>query len=135
MCDSDIDYDVDQLISCDSCGITVHQSCYGVPELPGNDEVWQCRACELREQVGQWAVSSRGCTVDHTQHRLPSAVCLLSVEQSQLSKPAQSASRCWCLCVILVRCLLFRGTPVSVFPKLFLSIVLAGMMLQYLAAS
>lgn len=35
MCDSDVDYDFDQLVSCDACGITVHQSCYGVPEAPG----------------------------------------------------------------------------------------------------
>lgn len=39
VCDSDIDYDFDQLVSCDSCGITVHQSCYGIPELPGVDEM------------------------------------------------------------------------------------------------
>lgn len=35
VCDSDIDFDSDQLVSCDKCNITVHQSCYGVPELPG----------------------------------------------------------------------------------------------------
>ena len=35
VCDSDVDYDFDQLVSCDACGITVHQSCYGVPEAPG----------------------------------------------------------------------------------------------------
>lgn len=50
VCDSDIDYDYDQLISCDACGVTVHQSCYGVPEAPGMEDVWMCRACELREQ-------------------------------------------------------------------------------------
>lgn len=49
MCDSDIDYDCDQLVSCDGCGITVHQSCYGIPELPGIDDMWLCRACELKE--------------------------------------------------------------------------------------
>ena len=48
MCDSDVDYDQDQLVSCDMCGITVHQSCYGVQELPGEDDMWLCRACELK---------------------------------------------------------------------------------------
>ena len=48
VCDSDVDFDFDQLVSCDMCGITVHQSCYGVPELPGVDDMWLCRACELK---------------------------------------------------------------------------------------
>ena len=48
VCDSDVDFDSDQLVSCDLCGITVHQSCYGVPELPGVDDMWLCRACELK---------------------------------------------------------------------------------------
>lgn len=48
VCDSDVDYDQDQLVSCDMCGITVHQSCYGVQELPGEDDMWLCRACELK---------------------------------------------------------------------------------------
>ena len=48
MCDSDVDYDMDQLVSCDMCGITVHQSCYGVAEVPGEDDMWLCRACELK---------------------------------------------------------------------------------------
>ena len=48
VCDSDVDFDSDQLVSCDMCGITVHQSCYGVPELPGVDDMWLCRACELK---------------------------------------------------------------------------------------
>ena len=49
VCDADTDYDYDQLIMCDMCGVTVHQSCYGVQELPGIEEMWLCRACELRE--------------------------------------------------------------------------------------
>ncbi|DBA81836.1 TPA: hypothetical protein ACH3X1_007555 [Trebouxia sp. C0004] len=49
VCDSDVDYDQDQLVSCDMCGITVHQSCYGVQELPGEDDMWLCRACELKD--------------------------------------------------------------------------------------
>ena len=37
-------------MSCDSCGITVHQSCYGISELPDLDEMWMCRVCELKEE-------------------------------------------------------------------------------------
>ena len=48
VCDSDVDFDFDQLVSCDQCGITVHQSCYGVPELPGEDDLWLCRSCEFK---------------------------------------------------------------------------------------
>jgi hypothetical protein len=43
VCDSDIDYDTDQLVSCDGCGITVHQSCYGIPECPAMEDLWLCR--------------------------------------------------------------------------------------------
>ena len=43
VCDGSIDYDVDQLVSCDGCGIVVHQSCYGIPEAPGKDDMWLCR--------------------------------------------------------------------------------------------
>jgi hypothetical protein len=43
VCDSDVDYDCDQLVSCEGCGVTVHQSCYGVPELPDEDDMWLCR--------------------------------------------------------------------------------------------
>ena len=53
VCDSDVDYDMDQLVSCDMCGITVHQSCYGVAEVPGEDDMWLCRACELKVTPGQ----------------------------------------------------------------------------------
>lgn len=28
----------------------MHQSCYGISELPGPEEVWLCRACESREE-------------------------------------------------------------------------------------
>lgn len=44
VCDSDVDYDFDQLVSCDACGITVHQSCYGVPEAPGAQS-WPFHLC------------------------------------------------------------------------------------------
>uniref|UniRef100_A0A7S3R019 PHD-type domain-containing protein n=1 Tax=Dunaliella tertiolecta TaxID=3047 RepID=A0A7S3R019_DUNTE len=50
VCDSDVDYDIDQLVSCDGCGITCHQSCYGIPEVPGPDDIWLCRTCELKEK-------------------------------------------------------------------------------------
>jgi hypothetical protein len=43
VCDSDVDYDCDRLVSCDGCSITVHQSCYGIPELPDEDDMWLCR--------------------------------------------------------------------------------------------
>ncbi len=43
VCDSDVDYDCDRLVSCDGCGLAVHQSCYGVHELPGLDDMWLCR--------------------------------------------------------------------------------------------
>ncbi len=52
VCDSDVDFDTDQLVSCDACGLTVHQSCYGVAELPGVDDMWLCRACELKARPG-----------------------------------------------------------------------------------
>lgn len=46
VCDSDVDTDYDQLVGCDQCGITVHQTCYGVTDLPGEDDLWLCRVCE-----------------------------------------------------------------------------------------
>lgn len=49
ICDTDTDYDSDQLIMCDMCGITVHQSCYGVNDLPEMDEEWLCRSCEAQK--------------------------------------------------------------------------------------
>ncbi|KAL6758055.1 PHD-zinc-finger like domain-containing protein [Haematococcus lacustris] len=55
VCDSDVDYDCDQLVSCDGCGITVHQSCYGIVDLPGHDDMWLCRACEHKEKTGSVA--------------------------------------------------------------------------------
>jgi hypothetical protein len=64
VCDSDVDFDSDQLVSCDACGLTVHQSCYGVPDLPGEDDMWLCRPCELKVRWrlygGRGAVADRG---------------------------------------------------------------------------
>ncbi|CAG9464975.1 unnamed protein product [Pedinophyceae sp. YPF-701] len=45
-CDSDVDYDTDCLLTCGQCGIAVHQSCYGVPNMPPKGEIWVCRVCE-----------------------------------------------------------------------------------------
>ena len=63
VCDSDVDFDSDQLVSCDACGLTVHQSCYGVPDLPGEDDMWLCRPCELKARRqptgGRAAMASR----------------------------------------------------------------------------
>ena len=72
VCDSDVDYDQDQLVSCDMCGITVHQSCYGVQELPGEDDMWLCRACELKVRCtlllssknASWVYSEACCVQD-----------------------------------------------------------------------
>jgi NuA3 HAT complex component NTO1 len=50
ICDLGHDYEFDQFLTCTSCGITVHQSCYGVQELPALDDVWLCRACEKHEK-------------------------------------------------------------------------------------
>ena len=65
MCDSDVDYDQDQLVSCDMCGITVHQSCYGVQELPGEDDMWLCRACELKVTFMYWISAILQCSHHH----------------------------------------------------------------------
>ena len=67
VCDSDVDYDQDQLVSCDMCGITVHQSCYGVQELPGEDDMWLCRACELKVQAAPLAtrITTGDCVMFH----------------------------------------------------------------------
>ena len=59
VCDSEVDFDSDQLVSCDACALTVHQSCYGVPDLPGEDDMWLCRPCELKASP----VTEPRCTV------------------------------------------------------------------------
>lgn len=46
VCSSEVDYDTDQLLHCHGCGIAVHQSCYGVRDLPKMEDKWVCRACE-----------------------------------------------------------------------------------------
>lgn len=46
VCSSEVDYDTDQLIHCHGCGVAVHQSCYGVRELPQMEDKWVCSACE-----------------------------------------------------------------------------------------
>ena len=67
VCDSDVDYDMDQLVSCDMCGITVHQSCYGVAEVPGEDDMWLCRACELKVT---WLLGPCHVSVESNAHLL-----------------------------------------------------------------
>jgi hypothetical protein len=67
VCDSDVDFDHDQLVSCDACGITVHQSCYGVSELPGVDDMWLCRACELKARPGLALLLHLGCSIKRPQ--------------------------------------------------------------------
>ena len=59
VCDSEVDFDSDQLVSCDACGLTVHQSCYGVPDLPGEDDMWLCRPCELKVRTASCAAAWR----------------------------------------------------------------------------
>ena len=46
VCDDERDFDFDQLITCEGCQVTVHQSCYGVHEIPDQAVGWLCRACE-----------------------------------------------------------------------------------------
>ena len=46
VCDDDRDFDFDQLVTCDGCGISVHQSCYGIPEIPDDAVGFLCNACE-----------------------------------------------------------------------------------------
>ena len=60
VCDSDVDYDFDQLVSCDACGITVHQSCYGVPEAPGAHVLYVFTP-PLSHSMDRMCCSSRGC--------------------------------------------------------------------------
>ena len=46
VCDDERDFDFDQLITCEACAVTVHQSCYGVPDIPDDTVGWLCRSCE-----------------------------------------------------------------------------------------
>ena len=46
MCGDDRDFDFDQLVTCEGCGISVHQSCYGIPEIPDDAVGYLCAACE-----------------------------------------------------------------------------------------
>ncbi len=87
MCDSDVDFDFDQLVSCDACGITVHQSCYGVAELPGVDDMWLCRACELKVRRVPSAFITYGSCRIAEKHARPCADPKLHGTQG---KPASS---------------------------------------------
>eukprot|EP00963_Diacronema_lutheri_P000900 scaffold56_cov390-Pavlova_lutheri.AAC.12 len=55
VCHEDREYDVDQLVSCDDCRVTVHQSCYGIARAPGPDEGWLCQACIHVRRMGRAA--------------------------------------------------------------------------------
>uniref|UniRef100_A0A7S3UA97 Histone-lysine N-methyltransferase n=1 Tax=Picocystis salinarum TaxID=88271 RepID=A0A7S3UA97_9CHLO len=55
VCQEDREYDVDQLVSCDDCRVTVHQSCYGIARAPGPDETWLCEACVHYRRMGRAA--------------------------------------------------------------------------------
>ena len=46
VCDDDRDFDFDQLVTCEGCGISVHQSCYGIPEIPDDAVGYLCAACQ-----------------------------------------------------------------------------------------
>ncbi|XP_015785344.1 PHD finger protein 14 [Tetranychus urticae] len=58
VCLGDVSHEVDEIVECDSCGITVHEACYGVTNDTDNDadsvnsnassastEPWFCDAC------------------------------------------------------------------------------------------
>ena len=49
VCNLDYDYDYNQFVTCADCGVTVHQYCYGVLQIPEADVPWLCRACENRK--------------------------------------------------------------------------------------
>jgi hypothetical protein len=63
VCSSEVDYDTDQLLHCHSCGIAVHQSCYGVRKLPRPEDKWICSACEAVHQ-GQPRPQCAVCPID-----------------------------------------------------------------------
>ncbi len=89
VCGSDVDYDCDQLVSCDACGVTCHQSCYGVQQLPGPTDVWLCRACELREEV-----SPPGPALLHLSHaRAAARQPARKAAQRRLCRSARTAPR------------------------------------------
>ena len=72
VCDLDVDFDLDQLVSCGGCQLAVHQSCYGVSAVPGPGEPpWVCRVCEV---WGAAAAEERG----SVQSQLAGAYCTLA---------------------------------------------------------
>ena len=60
VCDDDRDFEWDQLVSCEGCHVTVHQSCYGVTALPDAATGWLCTACE---ETGGSASEQKRCAM------------------------------------------------------------------------
>lgn len=50
-CSGDGSVESNQLLCCDSCGVLVHQKCYGVHNFPGG--AWLCSWCKHLEVVGK----------------------------------------------------------------------------------
>ncbi|XRB02343.1 histone-lysine N-methyltransferase [Pycnococcus provasolii] len=61
-----------RIVSCDRCGIHVHQACYGVQDL--SSAAWLCHACSHDERVAQAAGPSDAAA----QPPKVCAICLLS---------------------------------------------------------
>lgn len=45
ICNSGDYEEEDQIVFCEFCGISVHQSCYGIDEIPEGD--WYCISCTI----------------------------------------------------------------------------------------
>ena len=63
VCDSDVDYDDDQLVACSACSMTVHQRCYGITQLPDAEQVWLCDPCKFPAPEGKPAAQCCLCPV------------------------------------------------------------------------
>ena len=48
VCDDEHYHEDDQLVMCSQCGISVHQTCYGLSKVPDATESWICRSCEAQ---------------------------------------------------------------------------------------
>ena len=51
VCGNDDSFSDDEILLCDGCDISVHQSCYGVPKVPAGD--WKCSICRSRPAASQ----------------------------------------------------------------------------------
>jgi PHD-finger len=98
VCSSEIDYDTDQLIPCHSCGIVVHQSCYGVRELPRVEDKWICRACEAVRR-GEPQPHCVACPVQGgalKECTMPGVWCHLACMQVRCSLARAAWLHAWC---------------------------------------